>query len=114
MNVQGLKTFFCANIRSLLSYGAPVWFSLLNESDNTRLEEVQRAATHIILPDLVYRDRLTAQHVQNLVDLFDGFEQMTFFKIANDSPHPVRDRKVFNQNRIECLLVVMPHHTDQR
>ena len=57
MNAEGLKTFYCSNIRSLLSYAAPAWFTLLGDTDSSRLEKVQRTATRVILPDQEYEDR---------------------------------------------------------
>ena len=45
MNAEGLKTFYCSNIRSLLSYAAPAWFTLLGDTDSNRLEKAQRTAT---------------------------------------------------------------------
>ena len=55
---EGLKTFYCSNIRSLLTYAAPAWFTLLGDTDSNRLEKVQRTATQVILHYQEYDDRL--------------------------------------------------------
>ena len=57
MNAEGLKTFCCSNIRSLLSYAAPAWFTLLGDTDSCGLQKVQRTAMRVILPDQEYEDR---------------------------------------------------------
>ena len=58
MNAEGWKIFYCSNIRSLLTYAAPAWFTLLCDTDSHQLEKVQRTATQAILPDQEYEDRL--------------------------------------------------------
>ena len=45
MNSDGLYTFYCSNIRSLLSYAAPAWFTLIGHTHLENLEKVQRSAT---------------------------------------------------------------------
>ena len=52
MNAEGLKTFYCSNIRSLLSYAAPAWFTLLGDTDSNRLEKVQRTAWHYLIKSM--------------------------------------------------------------
>ena len=39
-DVQGLKTFYFSNIRSVISYVAQTWFSFLGERNRERLEEI--------------------------------------------------------------------------
>ena len=100
MNMQGLKTFFSSNIRSVLIYGAPAWFSLLNETDKIRLEKVQRAATRIILPELEYCDRLKALDLPYLVDFLMDLSERHFLKISDDLQHPLHSRITFNRSRM--------------
>ena len=33
MNATGLKTFYCSNIRSVLSYAAPEFYTMLSDHD---------------------------------------------------------------------------------
>ena len=64
MNSDGLNTFYCSNIRSLLSYVAPAWFTLLGDTNLEKLEKVQRSATRIILPDYEYDRRFETQFIK--------------------------------------------------
>ena len=59
MNTDGLKNFYIANIRSIISYASPSWFSMLSGGDKARLEKVQRTATRFILPNFDYDERIS-------------------------------------------------------
>ena len=50
MDSEGLKTFYVANIKSVITYACPAWYNLLSDNDKTRLERIQRSATRIMLP----------------------------------------------------------------
>ena len=50
MDRDGLRTFYIANIKSIISYACPVWYNLLSGTDKTRRERIQRSATRIVLP----------------------------------------------------------------
>ena len=52
MNATGLKTFCCSNIRSVLSYAAPAFYTMLSDHDKSRIECIQRTCTRVIFPDL--------------------------------------------------------------
>ena len=52
LNNDGLKTFYVSNIRSVMSYAAPAWYTLLSNTNKQRLERLQRSATRIITPDM--------------------------------------------------------------
>ena len=41
MNSEGLKQFYVANIRSILSYASPAWFCMLSQTDKDQLEHIQ-------------------------------------------------------------------------
>ena len=58
LDVQGLKTFYLSNIRSINSYSAQAWFSLLGEHNREHLEKIQRSCTKIMVPESEYADRL--------------------------------------------------------
>ena len=85
MNADGLKAFFCSNIRFIATYAAPAWFMLLLD------EKVQRTATHNILPDMEYEERL------KLIDI--PCFKMNLCQIVADSSHPLFSCVVFNENR---------------
>ena len=100
MNVDGLKTFFCSNIRSVATYSAPAWFPLLSEYDKNRLEKVQRAATRAMLPGVEYTDRLRSLGIPPLCDFIMNLCERHFNRIVNNSDHPLFSRVVFNVNRV--------------
>ena len=58
MNQNGLKTFYCTNIRSILAYTSPVFYNFLSKTCKCRLERVQASDTKIIEPDLEYIEML--------------------------------------------------------
>ena len=41
LNNAGLVTFHITNVRSVLTYASPVWFSLLSDFSKNELEKVQ-------------------------------------------------------------------------
>ena len=47
-----LRSFYLANIRSVLAYAAPAFISILAKCDVEKLESVQRHATRIMMPEL--------------------------------------------------------------
>ena len=59
MNKHGLKVFYCAHIRSVLSYASPVFYTQLSDSVKAKLERVQKTATEIICPHFDYVTRLS-------------------------------------------------------
>ena len=100
MNAEGLKTFYCSNIRSLLNYAAPAWFTLLGDTDSNRLDKAQRIATWVILADQVYEDRLEMLSLPILARFLLELSQRHFSKIASDSSHPLFSRIMFNSGRM--------------
>ena len=100
MNFYGLKQFFVTNVRSILSYASPAWFSLLSQTDRDRLERVQRSATRTILSHLEYEARLAFLELPNLCDFIHTLGERHFNKIVNDPDHPLFSRLSFNTSRI--------------
>ena len=49
-NNAGVKTFFGSNIRSILIYVAPAWFTIMWNQSIDKLESIQRHATRVIFP----------------------------------------------------------------
>ena len=99
MNTNGLITFYCTNIRSVLTYAAPAWYTLLSKFDQERLEKVQRCATRVILPDLEYPKRLDVLDLPTLHIFIHNLSQRLFSKIASDVTHPLNSRILVNSNR---------------
>ena len=48
LNTEGLETFYTSNVRSILLYGAPAWYSFISKDSKDMLERIQRSATRII------------------------------------------------------------------
>ena len=60
---SSLLRFYLANVRSVLSYAAPAWFSYLSDTNKNRLESIQRQCLRIIYPDIPYEDRLLSASI---------------------------------------------------
>ena len=99
MDTKGLRTFYCANIRSVLTYAAPAWYFLLSKQDQDRLEKVQRYATRIILPDCDYAQRLEVLALPTLCVFIETKGRNLFSKIVSDKTHPLHTRVRLNTNR---------------
>ena len=91
-----LKIFFECNMRSLLVYGAPVWYTLLSDTCKRKLEGIQRSATRVIFPDMDYDERLSVLCMPLLQDFIFGLCSKHFFKISNNPQHPLFERVVRN------------------
>lgn len=91
MDHTGLKTFYCINIRSVLSYSSPAWYFLLSKSDQDRLENIQRTATHFIVPDEDYTTRLNVLELSALYDFIYGLSQKHFSKITSNPNHALNN-----------------------
>ena len=89
MNESGLKNFYLANIRSILTYASPAWFSLLSDGDKSSLERIQRSATRTIFPDHSYEERLLLLHFPTLSNFIFDLSKKHFIKIASDPEHPL-------------------------
>ena len=100
MNSEGLKQFYVANIRSILSYASPAWFCMLSQTDKDRLERIQRSATRTIFPNNEYQDRLSLLHLPTLCDFIFSLGERHFSRIVNDPDHPLFSRLIFNTGRI--------------
>ena len=99
MRPEGLRTFYCANIRSIIAYGAPVFYQFLSATTKDRLEKVQKSATKIIYPDLPFDDRLTLLDLHSLNDFIFSLSVSHFKRIANNENHPLHNRVIFNNSK---------------
>ena len=118
LDVQGLKTFYFSNIRSVISYAAQAWFSLLGEHNRERLEKIQRSCTKIMLPESEYPDRLAILNMTMLSEFLFELSLSHFNKIRHDEGHPLFDRLVFNKNRtssrVQCVFRPKKCRTEKR
>ena len=88
MNSVGLNTFYCSNIRSLLSYAAPAWFTLLGDTNLEKLKKVQCSATRIILPDYEYYECLKMSCIPSLAKFLHKLSKRHINKIVSDLSYP--------------------------
>ena len=82
-----LIRFYLANIRSLLCYAAPAWFSYLSDNNKNRLESIQRQCLRVIYPDTPYDDRLIASGIPSLCSYLEHLCQNFVSSVAADSEH---------------------------
>ena len=60
MNAGGLLTFYKTNLKPVLSYTCPAWYTVLADKDKTELKRLQKTATRIIFTDTeLYDERLS-------------------------------------------------------
>ena len=84
LDSQGLRIFYESNIRYLLVYGAPVWYTLLSDTCKRKLEGIQRSATTVIFPDMEYNERLSFLCMPLLQDFIFELCSKHFFKISHN------------------------------
>ena len=96
---DGLLTFYKANIRSVLTYACPAWKPLLSKLNCDRLEQIQRSATRIILPELPYDERCQSLKLVPLCDFIDTQCTNHFISLSSTPSHPLYPRLTFNNAR---------------
>ena len=96
---SGLQTFYCSNIRSILCYAAPAFYTLLSDNDKIRIERIQRTCTRVIFPDLEYDERIEKLGIPMLNDFLHDLCAKHFCRIASNPCHPLFERINFNQRR---------------
>ena len=107
MDKNGLKTYYCTNIRSVLAYASPVFYNFLSDTSKSKIEHVQDSATKIIEPALEYQDRLTFLELPPLCDFISSFSESMFWKIVSNEMHPLFSRSILNQVRTSSRLNTM-------
>lgn len=96
MNNDGLKRFYCANIRSVITYASPVFYQFLSVHAKSRLEKIQRTATKMILPDIPYQQRLRALNLLTIEHFIFQISSNVFKRIVLNPNHPLHSRIIFN------------------
>ena len=91
-----LKIFHESYMRSLLVYGAPVWYTLLSDTCKRKLEGIQRSATRVIFPDLDYDERLSFLCMPLLQDFVFELCSKHFFKLSYNPQHQLFECVVRN------------------
>ena len=69
MNAGGLLTFYKMNLKLVLSYSCPAWYTFLADKDKTELKRLQKTATRIIFTDTEsYDERLSLLNLTSVND----------------------------------------------
>jgi hypothetical protein len=110
LSSKGLNTFYCSNVRSIITYAAPAWYSFLTSKDKLQLEKIQRAATRVIYPDSSYEQRLNLLHLPTISSFINNISIAHFTRICTNSAHPLFNRVVFNHNRTSSRNGNMKFH----
>ena len=77
--IEGLNTFYEANMKYVITYACPAWYNLLSDTDKTRLERIQRSATRVTLPfSDDYEQRLDNLVLADYLDFPTHLLQLTF------------------------------------
>ena len=84
---SSLLRFYLANVRSVLSYAAPAWFSYLSDTNKNRLESIQRQCLRIIYPDIPYEDRLLSANIPSLCNYLSCICMTFVSDVASDPQH---------------------------
>ena len=97
MNSTGLLTFYKANLKPVISYACPTWYTFLAEKDKTELERLQKTATKIIFTDIeCYEERMSQLHLPTVNSFLFSTAENYFSKISEDPSHPLFSRVRLN------------------
>jgi hypothetical protein len=100
MDRNGLLVFYTTNVRSILIYGCPAFYTLLSSSAILKLESVQRSATRIVLPEYEsYHTRLEILKLSELSTFMYEKARAHFSKIVSNPDHTLFNRLTFNTCR---------------
>ena len=79
MNANGLLTFYKTNLKPVLSYACPAWYTFLADKDKTELERIQKTATRIIFTDTeFYEERLSLLNLSSVNNFFIFYSRELF------------------------------------
>ena len=85
---EKLCLFYTANVRSVLTYCMPAFYSLLTAKQINEIEKIQRQCTKIILPAILsYNERLEILGIPELSDFSLELCRNHFLKILGDQDH---------------------------
>ena len=83
MSSTGLSKVYCALIRSVLCYGAPVFYQFLSDTTKSKLEHVQDISTRIIFPHVKSKSFVSS----------DSFYVLFRIENLNLVPLPLKHKK---------------------
>ena len=111
MSSTGLCNFYFANIRSVLCYGAPVFFIKFYQTPPNRSWSMFNTLPMNYFPHAQYCDRLDMLDMISLDDSIIRRQSTTHFsKVANSCAHSLHDKIIFNNSRrsSRCHTVFRP------
>ena len=85
------------NLKPVLSYACPAWYTFLADKDKAELERLQKTATKIIFTDTeLYEERLSLLNLTPVNDFLFSTAEKYCSKISENSSHPLFSRIRFN------------------
>lgn len=97
---QGLDTttllnVYISRIRSILTYAAPAWFSLINKKLRDKIIGVEKLCIKIILPERnTYEERLSDLGIKSITDFVDSLCLKLLQRIEGTPGHPLHQTLV--------------------
>jgi len=95
------------NIRSILTYSAPVWQTFLSKYNITKLERIQEIATKIICAtgdfNLNHEQRLKATEMPSINGFLTEVCHEHFCRIFRNDERPLFSRPTFNHQVAEDI-----------
>ena len=98
-NSEGLKTYYIANIRSVLTYASPVWASLISDNNMTKLIQIEKSAMKIIDADFSYQETLCKIQLPPLDMVMDQASRKYIMAIYGNKNHPLHKNIELNTQR---------------
>ena len=93
LSADKLTLFYLANIRSILTYASPSFFSMLCQFQISKMETVQARCTKLILPSIEsYTDRLQQLGIPRLTDFMYNLSAKHFNRVALSLDHCLNSR----------------------
>ena len=90
-------TIYKTNLKQVLFYACPAWYTFWADKDKTELERLWKAATKIIFTDTEFNEeRLSLLNLTPVNDFLFSAAKKYFSKISENSSHPLLSRKRFN------------------
>ena len=99
MNRKGLKTYYIANIRPVLTYASPAWTSLISDHNMQKIIQIEKSVMKIINSDASYHEALCEVNLSPLdVYITETGERYIRF-IYDNEDHPLNPNIVRNNQR---------------
>ena len=91
LNAEGLKLYYTANIRSVLTYACPVWGSLITDKHQEIFKRVERQALKIMNSDIEYSEAIQIYDLPPVKPFTEQLSRSVMNKIYADTTHPLNN-----------------------